>query len=391
MKIIHGSLSGLLARGEGTRPGRRRSRRGPDAEHGRGRGDAALHELGDCLGPRGREKWAEWRLVVGRQRAEITEHGPRPGEARRPHGGDARRGAGLDRDGGARDARRHPRRRRGDARGGPGLACAPRPARPAGADNYLALAPHHRRAPRARAPPLRRVRDVQLALRTGRSRHQRCANELACPGPADRAELEPRRDALPPPSAQGPHRLSKSTDSKALRPRRPRRGPRRAGRRRGSGAPARRPRMTAAPSPGRPAGRRKPFIALRKGLTEHVLSGRLTGSAFGVYVWLHLQADHRTGTLRTNAGRLAGELGHARREGPARPRGPSRVRIHPLRQRARQPGALRDRHREVLPPLRAARRRRRAGSGTRRGTRSRTRSGTGAPCKCAWCQRKSGP
>jgi hypothetical protein len=40
-----------------------------------------------------------------------------------------------------------------------------------------------------------------------------------------------------------------------------------------------------------------------------VLSGRLTGSAFGVYVWLHLQADHRTGTLRTNAGRLAGELG----------------------------------------------------------------------------------
>ena len=67
--------------------------------------------------------------------------------------------------------------------------------------------------------------------------------------------------------------------------------------------------MTATRSPGRPAGRRKPFIPLRKGLTEHVLSGRLTGSAFGVYVWLHLQADHRTGTLRTNAGRLAGELG----------------------------------------------------------------------------------
>jgi len=55
--------------------------------------------------------------------------------------------------------------------------------------------------------------------------------------------------------------------------------------------------------------RRKPFTAIRKGLTEHVLSGRLRGTAFAVYVWLHMQADYRTGTVRSNAGRLAAELG----------------------------------------------------------------------------------
>src|SRR5580765_4776861 len=70
-----------------------------------------------------------------------------------------------------------------------------------------------------------------------------------------------------------------------------------------------RPPMTAARLPKRPMGRRKPFTAIRKGLTEHVLSGRLKGTAFGVYVWLHMQADHRTGTVWTNCGRLAGELG----------------------------------------------------------------------------------
>jgi len=60
-------------------------------------------------------------------------------------------------------------------------------------------------------------------------------------------------------------------------------------------------------SAGRP--RRKPFTAIRKGRAEHVLSGRLRGTAFAVYIWLHMQADRRTGTVRSNAGRLAAKLG----------------------------------------------------------------------------------
>jgi hypothetical protein len=57
------------------------------------------------------------------------------------------------------------------------------------------------------------------------------------------------------------------------------------------------------------AGRRKPFAAIRKGLIEHVMGGRLRGAGFAVYVWLHLQADHARGTVLTNAQRLATELG----------------------------------------------------------------------------------
>ena len=75
MKIIHGSLSGLL---------------GEVAAHGSGdevRVAALMQSTVEGVGiPRytswvivsGRvagEQWAEWRLVVGRQRAEITEHG----------------------------------------------------------------------------------------------------------------------------------------------------------------------------------------------------------------------------------------------------------------------------------------------------------------------------
>src|SRR5688572_30612646 len=41
---------------------------------------------------------------------------------------------------------------------------------------------------------------------------------------------------------------------------------------------------------------------------EHVVCGRIRGTAFAVYVWLHMQADHTTGTVRTNAGRLSAEL-----------------------------------------------------------------------------------
>ncbi len=57
------------------------------------------------------------------------------------------------------------------------------------------------------------------------------------------------------------------------------------------------------------AARRKAFSAIRKGLVEHVLAGRLRATSFAVYVWLHLQADHVKGTVWTNATRLGAELG----------------------------------------------------------------------------------
>ena len=76
MKIIHGSLSGLLVEVK---------------EHGKVDGvrvAALMQSTVEGAGiPRYTswvivsahvdywEKWAEWRLVVGRQRAEVTEHG----------------------------------------------------------------------------------------------------------------------------------------------------------------------------------------------------------------------------------------------------------------------------------------------------------------------------
>ena len=66
------------------------------------------------------------------------------------------------------------------------------------------------------------------------------------------------------------------------------------------------PTSTTAPTP--PTPRRRPFAAIRKGLVEHVLSGRLNATQLGVYVWLHLTADHETGTVWTSATRLATEV-----------------------------------------------------------------------------------
>jgi hypothetical protein len=60
--------------------------------------------------------------------------------------------------------------------------------------------------------------------------------------------------------------------------------------------------------PESPAPRRRPFAAIRKGIVEHVLSGRFNATQLGVYVWLHLTADHETGTVWTSAPRLATEL-----------------------------------------------------------------------------------
>lgn len=60
--------------------------------------------------------------------------------------------------------------------------------------------------------------------------------------------------------------------------------------------------------PAPPTVRWRPFAAIRKGLVEHVLSGRFNATQLGVYVWLHLTADHETGTVWTSATRLATEL-----------------------------------------------------------------------------------
>ena len=57
-----------------------------------------------------------------------------------------------------------------------------------------------------------------------------------------------------------------------------------------------------------PTLRRRPFAAIRKGLVEHVRGGRFNVTQLGIYVWLHLLADHTTGTVRTNASVLASEL-----------------------------------------------------------------------------------
>ncbi len=68
--------------------------------------------------------------------------------------------------------------------------------------------------------------------------------------------------------------------------------------------------MTSATTPSAAAApRRRPFAAIRKGLVEHVLSGRLNATQLGVYVWLHLTADHATGTVWTSATKLATEVG----------------------------------------------------------------------------------
>jgi hypothetical protein len=55
--------------------------------------------------------------------------------------------------------------------------------------------------------------------------------------------------------------------------------------------------------------RRKPFLALRRGLAEHVRSGRLRASRFAVFVWLLMEADHKTGIARTSPAQVAAELG----------------------------------------------------------------------------------
>ncbi len=55
--------------------------------------------------------------------------------------------------------------------------------------------------------------------------------------------------------------------------------------------------------------RRKPFVALRRGLAEHVRSGRLKASRFAVFVWLLMEANHKTGIARTSPAQVATELG----------------------------------------------------------------------------------
>jgi len=75
MKIIHGSLSGLLAevKAHGPRDAVRVAALMQSTVEGAGlpRYTSWVIVSGRVAG----ERWAEWRLVAGRQRAEITEHG----------------------------------------------------------------------------------------------------------------------------------------------------------------------------------------------------------------------------------------------------------------------------------------------------------------------------
>ena len=75
MKIIHSSLSGLLAevKAHGPRDAVRVAALMQSTVEGAGlpRYTSWVIVSGRVAG----EQWAEWRLVVGRQRAEITEHG----------------------------------------------------------------------------------------------------------------------------------------------------------------------------------------------------------------------------------------------------------------------------------------------------------------------------
>ena len=54
---------------------------------------------------------------------------------------------------------------------------------------------------------------------------------------------------------------------------------------------------------------RKPFVPLRRGLAEHVTSGRLRASRFAVFVWLLIKADHKTGRAWTSPAQVAIDLG----------------------------------------------------------------------------------
>jgi len=58
----------------------------------------------------------------------------------------------------------------------------------------------------------------------------------------------------------------------------------------------------------RPA-RRKPYSPIRKGLAEHIVSGRLRGTKLNVYLWLHLSANPYTGRCFMNAAMIALALG----------------------------------------------------------------------------------
>jgi len=62
------------------------------------------------------------------------------------------------------------------------------------------------------------------------------------------------------------------------------------------------------PGPPRTA-RRKPYSPIRKGLAEHIVSGRLRGSRLNVYLWLHLSANPYTGRCFMNAAMIALALG----------------------------------------------------------------------------------
>ena len=153
MKIIHGSLSALLVEVK---------------EHGKVDGVRVAALMQSTVEGAGMPRYTSWVIVsahVDREKvggvaargraAARRDHRARVPRPRRssPRLTEerARRGARLDRGGGARDARRHPRRATPRASKASWASMRATSARPAGADNFLKLAPHHRRAPRARA------------------------------------------------------------------------------------------------------------------------------------------------------------------------------------------------------------------------------------------------
>jgi hypothetical protein len=189
MKIIHGSLSGLLAevKAHGPRDAVRVAALMQSTVEGAGmpRYTSWVIVSGRVAG----EQWAEWRFVAGRQRAEITERGfCVPKRLAASHGGHARPrcGAWIEAKGlGMREGILAADEE--TLEGSPRLACAPQDRSLPAPRTTSAGAIH---SPSSTSSP-RRIRFDEYAMcpwicRTGRSRYPRRARELACPGPSRR-------------------------------------------------------------------------------------------------------------------------------------------------------------------------------------------------------------
>jgi hypothetical protein len=57
------------------------------------------------------------------------------------------------------------------------------------------------------------------------------------------------------------------------------------------------------------------FVQLRRGLLEHVESGRMTSDEFAAFVYITAKADHRTGVWKGSGRELGAALGWCPRQG----------------------------------------------------------------------------